>query len=185
MPNGERDVRAGWTPEEAEIAEEFLRTPGRSGPNATAAARRAGSRDLIDSAATPGAASTIAYRRRLIDSPSYTLNHEEVAKALEEGMRFAECLTPEEVEVDEFRCGQALRLEVQRWMKQRGNCSQRRAVTLPARTILVAAGTQPNTVLAREDEHNFRSTADISRPWMSNGDPVKPERVAKPRGRMC
>ncbi len=27
-------------------------------------------------------------------------------------------------------------------------------VTLPARTILVAAGTQPNTVLAREDEHN-------------------------------
>ena len=27
-------------------------------------------------------------------------------------------------------------------------------VTLPAKTILVAAGTQPNTVLAREDEHN-------------------------------
>ena len=33
---------------------------------------------------------TIAYRRRLIDAPSYTLNHEEVAKALEEGIRFAE-----------------------------------------------------------------------------------------------
>ncbi len=33
---------------------------------------------------------TIAYRRRLIDSPSYTLNHEEVEKALEEGIRFAE-----------------------------------------------------------------------------------------------
>ena len=33
---------------------------------------------------------TIAYRRRLIDGPSYTLNHEEVAKALEEGIRFAE-----------------------------------------------------------------------------------------------
>ena len=31
---------------------------------------------------------TIAYRRRLIDAPSYTLNHEEVAKALEEGIRF-------------------------------------------------------------------------------------------------
>ena len=36
---------------------------------------------------------TIAYRRRLIDSPSYTLNHEEVAKAMEEAMRFAEGLT--------------------------------------------------------------------------------------------
>ena len=31
---------------------------------------------------------TIAYRRRLIDSPSYTLNHEEVEKALEEGIAF-------------------------------------------------------------------------------------------------
>ena len=30
--------------------------------------------------------STIAYRRRMIDSPSYTLNHEEVEKALEEGI---------------------------------------------------------------------------------------------------
>ena len=36
---------------------------------------------------------TIAYRRRLIDSPSYTLNHEEIEKALEEGIRFAEGLT--------------------------------------------------------------------------------------------
>ena len=37
---------------------------------------------------------TIAYRRRLVDSPSYTLNHEEVAKAMEEAVRFAEGLTP-------------------------------------------------------------------------------------------
>ena len=44
---------------------------------------------------------TIAYRRRLIDSPSYTLNHEEVEKALEEGIRFAEGLTPLAIEVDE------------------------------------------------------------------------------------
>lgn len=29
-------------------------------------------------------------------------------------------------------------------------------MTQPARTILVAAGTQPNTVLAREDAHNFK-----------------------------
>ena len=43
---------------------------------------------------------TIAYRRRLIDSPSYTLNHEEVLKALEEDIRFAEGLSPVAVEVD-------------------------------------------------------------------------------------
>ncbi len=55
---------------------------------------------------------TIAYRRRMIDSPSYTLNHEEVWKALEEGIRFAECLTPESVEVDSF--GHAAALHVMR-----------------------------------------------------------------------
>ena len=53
---------------------------------------------------------TIVYRRRLIDSPSYTLNHEEVAKALEEGVRFAEGLTPRAVVVDRF--GHAAALEV-------------------------------------------------------------------------
>ena len=52
---------------------------------------------------------TIAYRRRLIDAPSYTLNHEEVAKALEEGVQFAEDLTPEEVEVDAYGHAAALR----------------------------------------------------------------------------
>ena len=49
-----------------------------------------------------GGGSTIAYRKRLVDSPSYTLNHEEVEKALEEGIRFAENLTPMRIEVDEF-----------------------------------------------------------------------------------
>jgi len=29
---------------------------------------------------------TLAYRKRMIDSPAYTLNHEEVEKALEEGI---------------------------------------------------------------------------------------------------
>jgi NAD(P)H-flavin reductase len=84
---------------------------------------------------------TIAYRRRLIDSPSYTLNHEEVAKAMEEAVRFAEGLTPRAVEVDGF--GHAAGLRVAR--------ADGSEVVLPARAILVAAGTQPNTVLARED----------------------------------
>ncbi len=53
---------------------------------------------------------TIAYRKRLIDSPSYTLNHEEVEKALEEGIRFAEGLTPLAIEVDE--AGHAIGLTV-------------------------------------------------------------------------
>ena len=87
---------------------------------------------------------TIAYRRRLIDSPSYTLNHEEVLKALEEDIRFAEGLSPVAVEVDANGHASALKVAGE----QNG---QKIEATLPARTILVAAGTQPNTVLARED----------------------------------
>ena len=103
---------------------------------------------------------TIAYRRRLIDSPSYTLNHEEVAKALEEGIRFAEGLTPVAVEVDANR-------PRRRRSRSAGDAERRRRSrrSLPARTILVAAGTQPNTVLAREDADARRSsTASISAP---------------------
>ncbi len=87
---------------------------------------------------------TIAYRRRLIDAPSYTLNHEEVAKAMEEGIRFAELLTPAAVEIDEF--GQAAALRLTRPGAHPAD-QPPEEVELPARTILVAAGTQPNTVL--------------------------------------
>ena len=57
---------------------------------------------------------TIAYRRRLIDSPSYTLNHEEVEKALEEGIVFAEGLTPRAVDVDEYGAVKGIRFARQR-----------------------------------------------------------------------
>src|SRR6201999_1298209 len=107
--------------------------------------------DLLNS----GGGVTVAYRRRLIDSPSYTLNHEEVAKAMEEGIRFAECLAPEEVEVDDQGAAKALRLgELRMDPEKLKLVSTGKSVTLPARTILVAAGTQPNTVLAREDVLN-------------------------------
>ncbi|MGH9558183.1 MAG: pyridine nucleotide-disulfide oxidoreductase, partial [Bryobacteraceae bacterium] len=108
--------------------------------------------------------------RRLIDSPSYTLNHEEVAKALEEGIRFAECLTPHEVEVNSY--GHAAALVV----KNAAGDSMR----MPAKSILVAAGTQPNTVLGREDPHNVFLDGKWFQAVDEQGHPVKPERVAKP-----
>ena len=137
---GDRIVRAPWTAEEAEIADEFLLHAAAIGAERREAMlenRAPRIAQLLD--AWGGA--TIAYRRRLIDSPSYTLNHEEVAKAMEEAVRFAEGLTPVAVETD--RHGHAAVLRV-----KRADASE---AALPARAILVAAGTQPNTVLARED----------------------------------
>ncbi|HJS88292.1 MAG TPA: FAD-dependent oxidoreductase [Acetobacteraceae bacterium] len=137
---GQAAVRAPWTAEEAEIADEFLSHEAAIRAEREVAARESRAPDLAQLLDSWGGA-TIAYRRRLIDSPSYTLNHEEVAKALEEAVRFAEGLTPRAVEVDRFGHAAALRLA-------RADGAE---VTLPARAILVAAGTQPNTVLARED----------------------------------
>ncbi|HEX4260173.1 MAG TPA: FAD-dependent oxidoreductase [Acetobacteraceae bacterium] len=137
---GEAAVRAGWTTEEAAIAAEFL---AHAEAIAAERARAAGEGrppafgKMLDS----WGGATIAYRRRLLDSPSYTLNHEEVAKALEEGVRFAEGLAPLAIETDEHGHAAALRLS-------RADGSE---AVLPARAVLVAAGTQPNTVLARED----------------------------------
>lgn len=50
---------------------------------------------------------------------------------------------------------------------------------LPARTILIAAGTQPNTVLAREGR-TFLWSGKYFRAVDDDGNPVKPEKSAKP-----
>ncbi|MEI7713632.1 MAG: FAD-dependent oxidoreductase [Rhodospirillales bacterium] len=137
---GEAAVRTRWSAEEAETANEFL---------AHAAAIAAERRSALIESRQPRIArlleawggATVAYRRKLTESPSYTLNHEEVAKAMEEAVRFAEGLTPTGVDTDRFGHAAALRVE-------RADGTQ---AVLPAKAILVAAGTQPNTVLARED----------------------------------
>ncbi|HEY2133794.1 MAG TPA: FAD-dependent oxidoreductase [Acetobacteraceae bacterium] len=137
---GEAAVRDLWTEEEAEIAQEFLTHAAAVRDERAAAARERRPPRLAQLLDSWGGA-TLAYRRRLVDSPSYTLNHEEVAKAMEEGVRFAEGLTPMEVVQDRFGHAQGLRVR---------HADGRESV-LPARAVLVAAGTAPNTVLARED----------------------------------
>ena len=89
------------------------RTPRRSAPSARPPPREGRAPRLAELLDSWGGA-TIAYRRRLIDSPSYTLNHEEVAKAMEEGVRFAEGLTPLAVEVDRFGHAAGLRCKTRR-----------------------------------------------------------------------
>src|SRR5258706_1499736 len=148
---GQAEVRAGWSAEETETADEFLAHARAIRTERAAAAREGRDPNLIALINTWGGV-TIAYRRRLIDAPSYTLNHEEVAKALEEGVRFAECMTPESVSVDAYGHAAALNLIKHQWDQATGKMSPSGdPVRMPAKSILVAAGTQPNTVLGRED----------------------------------
>ncbi len=176
---GEAAVRAGWSPADRETADEFL-----AHARAIRAERAAASTEnrtpaiaqLIDS----WGGVTVAYRRRLIDAPSYTLNHEEVALALQEGIRFAECLSPESVETDRWGAAAALvmaRLGADETGKLRPTGE---TATLPARTILIAAGTQPNTVLAREDEASVEIDGRYFQAYDEHGQKVRPEKSAKP-----
>jgi len=176
---GEREVQSAWTEEEAEVAHEFLTHARAIRAECAKAAREGRAPRFVDLLNAWGGV-TIAYRRRLIDAPSYTLNHEEVGKALEEGITFAECLVPEEVEVDSNGGAKAVRFDKHRYDDGLGLASTGDKVVLRARTVLVAAGTQPNTVLAREDERNFTVDGRFFRAVDENGNPVKPERIAKP-----
>ncbi|HEV2263286.1 MAG TPA: FAD-dependent oxidoreductase [Stellaceae bacterium] len=177
---GEAVVRAEWSDEDAAAAAEFIAHARALRTERVAAAREKRQPRLAALIDSWGGV-TIAYRRRLIDAPSYTLNHEEVAKAMEEGIRFAEMLAPEAVGVDRF--GHAATITLQKWRYDdaiRKMVATDDRVTLPAKTILVAAGTQPNTVLGREDPHNVKLDGRYFQAYDENGHPAKPEAVAKP-----
>jgi NADPH-dependent glutamate synthase beta subunit-like oxidoreductase/NAD(P)H-flavin reductase len=177
---GEREVRSRWSEDEAATATEFL-AHGRAIRAERSKAAKEGRRPRLIDLLNSWGGVTIAYRRRMIDAPSYTLNHEEVAKALEEGVHFAECLVPEEVEVDSTNAATAIRLAQHAFNPETAKITPTGStVVLPARTILVAAGTQPNTVLAREDEHNVSLDGRFFSAVDEEGNPVKPERSAKP-----
>jgi NADPH-dependent glutamate synthase beta subunit-like oxidoreductase/NAD(P)H-flavin reductase len=177
---GEAEVRAGWNGEECETAEEFLWHGRAIRAERATAAHQGRNPDLISLLNSWGGV-TIAYRRRMIDSPSYTLNHEEIAKALQEGIQFAECLTPKEVEIDRHGHATALQMLLHEVDESTGKIlPDGKPVRLPAKSILVAAGTQPNTVLAREDPGNVFLDGKWFQAVDDDGQPVKPERLAKP-----
>jgi NADPH-dependent glutamate synthase beta subunit-like oxidoreductase/NAD(P)H-flavin reductase len=171
--SGEVSVREYWDRHDRSVADEFL-AHAKAIRDERARAAAAGEEPRLIELLRSWGGATIAYRRRLIDSPSYTLNHEEVEKALEEGAIFAECLSPLAIDIDQNRAVEAIRFTRQihhadgRWTAAEGE------VRLPARTVFVAAGTQPNTVLAREDAEHFQLDGKYFRACDENGQPVRP-----------
>ncbi|MEP7181671.1 MAG: FAD-dependent oxidoreductase [Betaproteobacteria bacterium] len=168
--DGRDAVEGVWTVEEREIAADFLAHARIIRAERAAAALEGRPARVIELLQAWGGA-TIAYRRRLIDSPSYTLNHEEIEKALEEGIRFAEGLTPVSVEVDAWGYASGL-IVSQQHNDGDGVWHEFGRATLPARSILVAAGTQPNTVLAREDAAHFQLDGKYFRLLDEDGHPA-------------
>lgn len=98
---------------------------------------------------------SLVYRKGLTDSPAYRLNHEEVIKALEEGIYFVECLSPSECHREKYGELNGMTFEkqaVENGGQWRGTGE---FIKLPARSVCVAAGTSPNTIYEREKPGTF------------------------------
>jgi NADPH-dependent glutamate synthase beta subunit-like oxidoreductase/NAD(P)H-flavin reductase len=100
---------------------------------------------------------SLVYRKRLQDSPAYRLNHEEVQKALEEGINFVECMNPTEAVPDEFGAVKALIFERLNYVPETGKFENTgESIEFPARTVCVAAGTSPNVIYEKEKPGTFK-----------------------------
>lgn len=154
---GEAAASAGWQPDERDVADEFIAHAKALRAERAAAQRQGRSARIAEMLADWGGV-TVAYRRRLIDSPAYTLNPEELEHALQEGIRFAECLSPTRIDVDDSGAVASITLSRQQrdasgsWHTSDG---PQASVTLDARSVFIAAGTHANTVLAEEDPDHF------------------------------
>ncbi len=100
---------------------------------------------------------SLVYRKDLLDSPAYRLNHEEVEKSLEEGVRYIERMSPKTALLDEYGALRAMTFERQTQQPQSEKWhGTGEIIELPARTVCVAAGTSPNTIYEKEHPGTFR-----------------------------
>lgn len=155
---GEAAVRASWSADEKELAEEFI-------AHAKALRQTDDKLKLLQS----WGGATLVYRKTLADAPAYRLNHEEVELAMQEGIYFIENANPLGVEVDGTGAASGLKVKIGDEEK-----------VISARTIFMAAGTSPNTVLAREEPNLFKLDGKYFQAIDLDGNPVKPELVSKP-----
>jgi NADPH-dependent glutamate synthase beta subunit-like oxidoreductase/NAD(P)H-flavin reductase len=142
---GEARVRSLYDQEELETLDEFC-AHGRAVRDERARAAHEQRPPDFASLMSEWGGVTLAYRKRMVDAPAYRLNHEEVIKALEEGIVFAENLNPIEAVPDERGAVQALIFARE----------DRSTVSIAARTVLVAAGTTPNVTCEKEAPGAFK-----------------------------
>jgi NADPH-dependent glutamate synthase beta subunit-like oxidoreductase/NAD(P)H-flavin reductase len=173
---GEERVRAAYDAEELCHLDEFL-AHGKAVRAERARAAASGEAPDFTPLVRQWGGVSIVYRKRLVDSPAYRLNHEEVIKAFEEGIRFIENLDPVEAVPDHYQHVRAVRFrrtapsdvhpstgpvlrqaqdERQRPRVEGRPGETKEIVELPARSVLVAAGTSPNVTCERESPGTFR-----------------------------
>lgn len=152
--HGEARVRARFDAEELAILDESL-AHGRAIREERAAAEREGREPRIPELLDSWGGVRIVYRRRLVDSPAYRLNHEEITKSLEEGVRYVELCSPVEAHPDEHGAVEAVTFERQEADESGRIRGTGELVHIPARSVFMAAGTKPNVIYEREHPGTF------------------------------
>ncbi|CAN5436965.1 FAD-dependent oxidoreductase [soil metagenome] len=142
--------------EEIDVLDEFL-THGKAIRAERERAAQAGEEPNFVPLVQSWGGVSLIYRKRLQDSPAYRLNHEEVQKALEEGINFVECMNPAEAVPDDYGAVKALIFERLSYNTETGKFDKTdEKVEFPARTVCVAAGTSPNVIYEKEKPGTFK-----------------------------
>jgi len=153
---GEEKIFAAYDAEELAIFKEFIEH-GRAVRAERARAAAAGEEPDLVSLVQGWGGVSLVYRKRLQDSPAYRLNHEEVQKALEEGINIVECMSPTAAVPDEFGAVKAIIFERLEYIAESGKFEKTGTTfELPARTVCVAAGTSPNVIYEKEKPGTFK-----------------------------
>ncbi|WP_341819413.1 FAD-dependent oxidoreductase [Wolbachia endosymbiont (group A) of Brachyopa scutellaris] len=161
---GKDCVEKDWTEEEREIANEFISHAQLIREKQKLAKKENREIKILELMQSLGGVKVV-YRKELKDSPSYRLNSEEVQNALSEGIYFIENLEPVEVVTDKYNHAESIKLidtksgEIKR---------------IKARSIFIAAGTEPNTVIATEDKKHFKLSNGYFTHLNSSGKAIDP-----------
>ncbi|WP_338482422.1 MULTISPECIES: FAD-dependent oxidoreductase [unclassified Wolbachia] len=161
---GKDCVEKDWTEEEREIANEFISHAQLIREKQKLAKKENREIKILELMQSLGGVKVI-YRKELKDSPSYRLNSEEVQNGLSEGIYFIENLEPVEVVTDKYNHAESIKLidtksgEIKR---------------IKARSIFIAAGTEPNTVIATEDKKHFKLSNGYFTHLNSSGKEIDP-----------
>lgn len=151
---GEEVVLKKLDPASKEILDEFL-THGKAVRKEREHAASQHSRPNFLKLIRQWGGVSIVYRRTMQESPAYINNHEELQKALEEGIYYLESLEPTSTELNQYGhvesliCTKRTKNEAGEWEKLKEE------IRIPARSIFVATGTQPNTAYEFEHKGTF------------------------------
>ncbi|HSH44196.1 MAG TPA: FAD-dependent oxidoreductase, partial [Arenicellales bacterium] len=151
---GEAHIVARLEEESRAILGEFIEHGRAVRGEREKAAREGREPDFIPLLRSWGGVSII-YRKSINESPAYQRNHEEIIKAMEEGIYYVEGMEPLRADIDEHDHVSALVCCAM--VKKEGRwIATGKEKSFPARAILVAAGTFPNTIYEHEHPGTFR-----------------------------